>query len=240
MSGTDSVIGICRAMARIVRHPAVEDYFVELSLDEIKVRPHGIIDLYEANRLVILKGFRMPVDLSIFQMMSGNLSKIEDPSVKKAIKKLESLKFFEGPPVRAMSSPAHDKSTRPAAGRGQLAEDVQRALYDVLCNGDAALYRAARDAMRKAHENVMELFRICFPDYDYFRVVPSVRLTTTLFENLHWDNHQIAEDFQQVRIFSNLDQRPRIWHTSHNFIAYAESLYKQHGFEKFKGMKHTR
>jgi hypothetical protein len=234
-------------MAQIIKHPAVEDYFVELTLGEIKARPQGIIDLYEANRLVILKDYRMPVDLSVFQMLSGNLSKIVDPKLRKAIKKLESPKFFQGssvePTTSAPSSTGtmlprwllpRDKAEAPST-EAQPSDSVQRAIYDVLCNGDATLYRAAREAMRKAHESAMELFGICFPGYDYFKVIPSVRLTTTLFENLHWDNHQIAEDFQQVRIFCNLDQRPRIWHTSHNFITYAESLYKQHELGRFKG-----
>jgi hypothetical protein len=36
--------------------------------------------------------------------------------------------------------------------------------------------------MAAAHEAAMDLFGTCFPNYRYFRVIPNVRLTTTLFE----------------------------------------------------------
>lgn len=218
-------------MATIVRHPDVEDYFVELTLDEIRKRPDGITDLYEANRLILLKDYRMPIDLDIFQAMSGNITKVDNPRLRKQLKKLTSTKFFEG----AGPEFTEDEHGGGAYGSFETEDPVRRAVYDVLCNGDPELFARASTAMKTAHDTALELFSICFPTYEYFRVVPSVRLTTTLFENIHWDNHQIAEDFQQVRIFCNLDQRPRLWHTSHNFVTYAETLYEKHGLERFAG-----
>jgi hypothetical protein len=32
-----------------------------------------------------------------------------------------------------------------------------------------------------------------------------------------------------------LDQRPRIWHTSHNFVTYARHLYREHNLGRFAG-----
>ena len=208
-------------MATILKHPQVEDYFVELTLDEIKERPHGIIPEYESNRLIILKDYRLPIDLDVFAEMSTNLGRIEDPKIRRTVKKMTSTNFlregYSADDVRTVPNP------------------ITRAAYDVLCNGDADLYLGVRDAMRTAHETLLHLYEICFPDYSYFRIIPTIRLTQTLFENLHWDNHQIAEDFQQVRIFCNLDQRPRIWHVSHNFVTYARQLYQEHQLSRFAG-----
>lgn len=217
-------------MAVIIKHPDVEDYFVELTLDEIRSRPHGITDLYEANRVVLLKDYRMPIELDIFQRMSGNITKVDDPKLRKSLKKLTSTKFFEG------AGPAFVDDENGGSYQSFETDDtVRRAVYDVLCNGEPALFARASAAMKTAHEVALDLFKTCFPSYEYYRVVPSVRLTTTLFENLHWDNHSIAQDFQQVRIFCNLDQRPRIWHTSHNFVTYAEALYREHDLGRFAG-----
>ena len=78
--------------------------------------------------------------------------------------------------------------------------------------------------MHHAHEETLRIFDICFPDYEPFRFIPSVRLTRTLFENLHWDNHSIDDDFHQARIFANLDTRPRIWNVSHRFTDWVRAL----------------
>lgn len=218
-------------MATIIKHPEVEDYFVEMTLDEIKSRPNGITDLYEANRLVLLKNYRMPIELDIFARMSGNISKVQDDKLRKTLKKLTSTKFFEG----AGPEFVEDEHGNGAYHAFETQDPVRKAVYDMLCNGDPELFARASQAMRTAHETALELFQVCFPTYNYFRVIPSVRLTTTLFENIHWDNHNIPEDFQQVRIFCNLDQRPRIWHTSHNFVTYAQEIYREHQLERFAG-----
>jgi hypothetical protein len=218
-------------LATIIRHPAVEDYFVEMTLDEIKARPTGIADIYEENKLILLKNFRMPIDLGIFYQLSGNIQNVTDPKIRKSLKKLTSIKFFEG----AAPEFVEDETGAGAYSQFETNDPVRRAVYDVLCKGDPETFARASAAMKKAHEVVLDLFAMCFPNYDYFRVIPSVRLTTTLFENLHWDNHGIPEDFQQVRIFCNLDTRPRIWHTSHNFVRFAETVYTEHDLSRFQG-----
>ena len=218
-------------MATIIKNPEVEDYFVELSLDDIKSRRNGIIDLYEASRLILLKDYKIPIDLDIFSMLSGNISKIEDQGVRKRVKKLVSSRVFnDGDP----------KSVEDEKGGGayeafETNDPIRKAVYDILCNGDPELFMRASKALKSAHEAALELFHVCFPNYDYFRVIPTVRLTTTLFESIHWDNHHIPEDFQQVRIFCNLDRHPRLWHTSHNFMDYVRRLYRAHHLERFAG-----
>ncbi|HEY5410569.1 MAG TPA: hypothetical protein VIJ94_07570 [Caulobacteraceae bacterium] len=202
-------------MAKIIKHPEVEDYFVELTLDEIRSKPNGIIPEYEANRLVVLKDYRLPVDLEALGRMSTDLSRIEDQKLRRKIKKLTSTWIVEDQPD---------------------SRDVRQAVFEVMCGGDEGLFRAVRSTMAAAHQAIIGLYDVCFPNYKPFmRLIPSVRLTQTLFENLHWDNHQIEDDFQQVRIFCNLDQRPRIWNVSHNFVEFAKRLYEAHDLGRYAG-----
>ena len=201
-------------MAHIIKHPGVEDYFVERTLDDIRETPHGLIPDYEANRLILLKDYRMPVDFDAFAQMSANTAGA-DQKLQKTLKKLASTHILEASPTSG--NPIH------------------RAVYDIFCKGDPELFRRVQAAMRSAHEAALGLFRTCFPGYECFRIIPSVRLTQTLFENLHWDNHGIDDDFQQVRIFVNLDQRPRIWNVSHNFVNFARDIYREHHLERFAG-----
>lgn len=201
-------------MAKIIKHPDVEDYFIERTLDEIEAAPRGLIPDYEANRLIVLKDHRLAIDFDAFAQMSANTQSAA-PALQKSLKKLMATHILQ----------ASASSTEP----------LHRAIFETFCNGDPVLFERVQTAMRSAHEAVLELFRTCFPNYEYFRVVPSVRLTRTMFENLHWDNHNIEDDFQQVRIFVNLDQRPRIWNVSHNFVNFARTVYRDHHLERFAG-----
>jgi hypothetical protein len=201
-------------MATILKHPDVEDYFVERSLAEVDSVRSGLIADYEANRLIVLKDHRIAVDFDAFEQMSGNFV-AADKALQKKVKKLSADQILQA--TADSSVPIH------------------RAIIDGLCNGDQELFMRVQRSMRSAHDEVMALFSRCFPGYEYFKVIPSVRLTQTLFENLHWDNHGIDDDFQQVRIFVNLDRRPRIWNVSHSFINFARDVYEEHHLERFAG-----
>ena len=55
------------SVATIVRHPGVADYIVEMSLDEIAGRPHGISDLFEDGKVIIIKDYRLPFDFAALE-----------------------------------------------------------------------------------------------------------------------------------------------------------------------------
>ncbi|MCC6920291.1 MAG: hypothetical protein IT548_13910 [Alphaproteobacteria bacterium] len=201
-------------MAKIIRNPNVEDYFVERTLADAKAGPNGFIPDYEANRLIVLKDYRVPLDFEAFAAMSTN-TESADKAMQRVLKKVVSTHIMEATP----------ESTLP----------VHQAVFKVFCKSDPELLRRAQAAMKVAHDAAISIFKTCFPTYEYFKLIPSVRLTQTMFENMHWDNHNIPEDFQQVRIFVNLDQRPRVWNVSHNFVEYARSIYRERHLERFAG-----
>jgi hypothetical protein len=209
-------------MALIERHPEVEDYFVEMTLSEIEARG-GVADIFEEGRMILLKGYRLDFDFGALQALSKSTDSVENPEMRRKLKKLTSPSFFEG--------------KTPVEKDGQLlfSEPVRQAIYDVLCRGDRDTFERASKALKYAHEEVLRIFGVCFPNYDAFRFIPSVRLTRTLFENLHWDNHAIDDDFHQARIFANLDSRPRIWNVSHRFTDWVGQFYAEHDLGRFAG-----
>lgn len=209
-------------MAFIERHPEVEDYFVEMTLGEIDARG-GIADIFEEGHVILLKDYRLNFKYPALAALAKSTDSIQDVSLRKRLKKLTAPMFFEG--------------ERPVAKNGTLkfSEPVRQAVFDVICRGDVDVFEQASDALKSAHDELVRLFGICFPTYETFRFVPSVRLTRTLFENLHWDNHSIEADFHQARIFTNLDVRPRIWHVSHRFPDWVREHYDELDLGRFAG-----
>jgi len=208
-------------MAVIERHPDIEDYFVELSLDEI-ARRGGLADIFEEGLVILLKDYRLPVDYDAIDAISRSLDDIADPQIRRRVKKLTTPMFFDEP-------------SGTADGHATFGDAARQAIYDVLCRRDRGVFEKAATALKNAHEQVLRIFEMCFPDYQPFRLIPSARLTRTLFENLHWDNHSIDDDFHQARIFANLDTRPRIWNVGHPYPQWVREHYHEHDLGRFAG-----
>ena len=209
-------------MAIIERHPDIENYFVELTLDEIAHRG-GLADIFEEGRVIVLKDYRLPVAHAAIEALSKSLDAISDPDTRRRVKKLRTPLFFDAQPHRL------------AGGHPVFHDEAQQAIYDVMCRRDRQLFDSAATALRTAHDELLRIFDICFPAYEPFRIIPSGRLTRTLFENLHWDNHSIDDDFHQTRIFANLDTRARIWNVGHPYPDWVRKHYRRHNLERFAG-----
>jgi len=209
-------------MAVIELHPDVEDYILELPLAEIEARG-GVADLIEEGKVVIVRDLRLGLDFEALEQLGKSTDAVTDSDVRRQLKKLESTAFFEGErPRRWSRKPVFD-------------DPVRQALFDIICNGDSRLFDRAAQTLRQAHDEAVRIFNLCFAGYEPFRLIPSVRLTQTLFENLHWDEHWIEEDFHTARVFANLDRRPRIWHLSHRFPEMMKLLYRDHDLARFAG-----
>lgn len=209
-------------MALIERHPQIEDYFVELTLTQVADRG-GIADLFEDGRVILLKDFRLNFDFAALSALSKSTPAVTDPRLRKKLKKMTAPLFFSG-----------EKPTR-RWGRLIFNDPVRQLIYDTICRGDRHVYQRASDALHAAHCEMLRLFELCFPQYEASQLVPSMRLTQTLFENLHWDNHSIEEDFHQARIFANLDTRPRLWHVGHRFPDWVRMHYDEYDLGRFAG-----
>ena len=209
-------------MAVIERHPKLEDYFVEMTLPEIAARG-GVREIFEDGRLILIKDYRLDFDFGALAPLNKSIATVDDRALRKRLKKLTAPQFFEGkPPIRQK-------------GRLIFDDPIRQAIYDVLCRGDSKVFNRAAAALNHAHHELLRLFDICFPGYDPYRLVASVRLTRTLFENLHWDNHSIDDDFHQARIFANLDVRPRLWNVGSSFPKWVRASYEDHDLGRFAG-----
>lgn len=209
-------------MAIIERHPEVADYILEMPLSQIRARG-GVADLFEEGHLVLVKDYRLQFDFEALTALSKSTESVADAELKRKLKKLTAPHFFEGP------------AATQRGGRLIFSDTIRQAIYDHLCHGDRETFERAARALRYSHDEARKIFEICFPDYEPFRFIPSVRLTQTMFENLHWDNHSIDDDFHQARIFANLDTRPRIWSVSHRFPDWVRAHYRDLDLYRFNG-----
>jgi hypothetical protein len=207
-------------MAIVELHPGVEDYLLHLSLPEIEARG-GVADLVEEGKVVIIRDFRLDLDYSALESLAKSTEAVGDERVRSQLKKLETTVFFEG------------ERPRRRWARRQFDNPVRQALFDTICHGDAKLFDRAARTLQRAHDEALRIFDACFVGYQPYRFIPSVRLTRTLFENLHWDEHWIDGDFHTARVFANLDRRPRIWNLSHHFTEMMRLLYDEHDLGRF-------
>lgn len=215
-------------MARIDRHPQVKDYIIEMDLTEIHARA-GIADLFEEGNLILISGYRLPIDYEAFEGLDRRIDAIKESDMRRKVKKLTTTVFLGG-------EPPQKRSLFDRAGSARIFDDpVRQAVFDVLCKGDPDIFARVRQALQIAQDEMVGIFGICFPGYKPFRFIPSIRLTQTLFENLHWDNHSIEADFHQARLFCNLDHRPRIWHISHHSDDYLRQIYEEFDLRRFAG-----
>ncbi|MCW2338518.1 hypothetical protein M2337_002751 [Sphingobium sp. B2D3A] len=215
-------------MARVDRHPEVKDYIVEMTLGEIQARG-GVADLSEDGQLIVLADYRLPIDHAAFDALDKRAEVISDLGIRRKVKKLTDDAFLAGKPPRRRS--IFDRT-----GPARVFNDrLRQTVFDVLCRGDPDIFDRTRTALKVAHDEMLRIFGICFPSYNPFRFIPSIRLTQTLFENLHWDNHSIDDDFHQARLFGNLDARPRIWHVSHHSDDYLRLIYDEFDLGRFAG-----
>lgn len=210
-------------MAVIERHPDVPDYILEMSLPEIRARG-GVADLFEQGHLILIKDYRLDFDFDALAALSKSTESIGDENMRRKLKKLTAPYFFKGKTPK-----------KQADGSLVFPDAIRQAIYETLCRRDRETFERAARALRYSHDEGLKVFETCFPNYDPFRFIPSVRLTRTLFENLHWDNHSIDDDFHQARVFANLDSRPRIWSVSHRFIDWARANYQERGLGRFAG-----
>jgi hypothetical protein len=209
-------------MAVVERHPEVEDYITEISIQEVRARG-GIADLFEEGRLIILSDYRLDFDFEALAALSKSTETVTDPQMRRRLKKLVATNFFEG------------KRPKNHWGRLKFADPLRQQIYETLCGGQRRVFERVSRAIESAHRELNRIYEACFPDYATLRLIPSLRLTRTLFENLHWDNHSINEDFHQARIFANLDSRPRVWNIGRRLPDWMIRFYDEHDLGRFAG-----
>jgi len=70
------------------------------------------------------------------------------------------------------------------------------------------------DKIIELYDALMPLYRTVFAGYRFPKTRAIFRLNTIMAENVHFDTYREPLPHHFARMFVNLDDRPRIWHTS--------------------------
>jgi hypothetical protein len=176
-------------MARVFRHPEVEDYFH--SLDYLRPAEQVALragELYESGQMFVLENAEIDCDRSFLSAI--NLSN------EAIFKKLKSISLVDRY-INAPRSPAFDEIIRQHF------------------NGDVGRFSYFTEQITTVNAQVAAMVKRLFPSYVVIRPSITWRMTETFNENLHVDVYDKDLPDHHIRMFVNLDIVPRIWHTSH-------------------------
>lgn len=193
-------------MATIVRDPLVEDYILELGIQnenecaEVRQR-------FETGHLILLRNFRFDLDYAFLNGLNFDVD--GPPEFLRKIKKYGDNKIAGLGP----------DSTAP----------LDRFVFENIFNSDTGRVDYYKEQVNSGNAQCDALYKKIFPNYRTTREVKTWRFTSTLYENLHWDNFEIPEIFHQVRIFTNIAASPRLWRTSHRIDHLATTGYSEYG-----------
>jgi hypothetical protein len=188
-------------MARIFRHPDVEDYFHVLDAgQEAAALARAAAELYEAGQIFILKGQAIDFDKEFLASLEF------DEQTTKKFKSIHFLKQFKQLGFLSSGAGAYEEMLR----------DTFR--------GDKKRMNYFAEQVRGINGQVDAVVSRLFPSYRIERPSITWRLNETINENLHVDVYNEDIPGHHLRLFVNLDVVPRIWHTSHTL----EYLLKNH------------
>lgn len=197
-------------MVTIVRDPLVEDHIIELgaATDQecAAIRRH-----YEGGHLVLLRDIRFDLD---FQFLNGLNFDVEGPP-----EFLRKIKKYGAEKIASLDADSTNS--------------LDQFVFQEVFHCDVGKLAYFKQQVRAGNEQSDALYARLFPDYVATRRVHTWRLTSTMFENLHWDNFGIPETFQQVRIFTNIAASPRLWRTSHRIDHFAAAAYEERDLASF-------
>lgn len=193
-------------MATILRDPLVNDHIVEMGIESDSDCAEAR-RLYEEGNLVLLRGARFDLDYAFLNSLNFD---VDGPT-----ELLRKLKKYGGDRVIGLD-PSSSNS---------LDQFVFREIFE----SDTGKLSYFQEQVKSGDSQSDALYARLFPNYVSTRSVYTWRFTSTMFENLHWDNFGIPEPFHQVRIFTNIASSPRLWRTSHRIDDFADSIYGQCG-----------
>ena len=176
-------------MATIHLHPNVANFIVHMDWRDAQGDVPGFSDElvrhYEAGDLIILKNAPFKIDFEL-------LNQVTVPEGKR-FQKL-SDKFIVYP-----------KLYKPEIARFMLENFAGRPL----------LYARFRHEVQRVSDDIRTFLRTVFRTYRILKTGVSWRFTETGPESLHVDYFNPKQDFDYLRLFINIDERPRVWTVSH-------------------------
>ena len=203
-------------MTQLYLHPAIEDYFVEYDMGSVRRSPadggpqdlrRRLMEDYVAEKCILLRGASIDYDRAFVGSM-----------------KFPPTWFFKKFPSHALERP------KPLE-RDPVKQDLCRQLF----GGDSGLFRKFEAEVRAFNAGVRGLLGELLRHHKVTAGDIIWRHTETRVENLHFDIDDGAADFESVRFYLNMDDAPRIWHTSHPLSRLLDAGYNELGLQAFEG-----
>lgn len=195
-------------MTQLYLHPEIEDYFVEYDYAEVRRSPadggpndlrRRIMEDYVAEKCILLRGVAIDYDRAF-------INEVRFPPTW----------YFKKFPSRVL------ESAKPLA-RSSTKQQICGDLF----GGDIHLYarfeqqvRQVNTALRQVLGELLRHHKVTADDITW-------RHTETRVENLHFDIDQDSADFESVRLYYNMDDIPRLWHTSHQLSEIMAAWYEE-------------
>jgi hypothetical protein len=203
-------------MTQVYLHPDIADYFVEYDFTEVRRSPadggandlrRRIMEDYVAEKCILLRNVRIDYDKTF---MGG----VQFPPTW----------LYKKFPSRVVERPK-------PLWRSEPKQELCRDLF----GGDGGRYRkferevrAVNDGIRAVLDEVLRHHAVSATDIIW-------RHTETRVENLHFDIDKDSADFESVRLYLNMDDIPRIWHTSHPLSQILAAYYDELELAKLRG-----
>ena len=189
-------------MASVQLDPRIPSNIHELELS----RPRRIRALFERGEVVVLRGTRIAADFDF-------LSTVEPPHGDGSRRgKYVFWRVIDGARIERRS--------------------VWQMFQHEVFQGDEARFRYFEEQVRSVDDQINAIVRAIFDRHEFLTETITWKFQRNRGENLHIDNLNGCDRAAQVRLFVNLDNKPRRWSIGRHWRHYAERLYDDAGLSE--------
>ena len=184
-----------------------------------------LISDYESGHIIILKEPNFDIDLEIFNQISPPNGPFSDHKLAHDVAKLKeddynSINF---------SAPSTFKKDR-----------VYTNTHDYMRFGifkdDINLRDTILQQLRIFRESVERFKSTVFNEYEVIKTNYACRLTGAYGQSVHIDAYESGRHFNQIKLFMNVDDAPRLWCTGEITDILIDHFYDQCGFSTDKNL----
>jgi hypothetical protein len=176
------------------------DPTIPLNIHEIGLeRPKHVRMLFERGEVVILKKKRLAADFEFLSTIA--------------------------PPHGDGSRRGKYVFWRVVAGVRDARASVWQMFQDDVFHGDEQRFRYFQEQVRSVDDQINSIVRAIFQQRNFLTETITWKFQRNRGENLHIDNLNGCDRVAQVRLFANLDTKPRKWAVGRHWRYYADQLY---------------
>jgi hypothetical protein len=205
------------AMTQVFLHPAVADYFAEYDFREVLASPadgspadlrRRVMEDYVAEKVILLRHVRADHDRA--------------PLWQVRFPQLWQYKKFQAEELESGLVPAR-------------LDPKKRDLCQQVFQGDWGRFHAFEQAFKQVNATLRGVLRELLRSYHVLADAVVWRCAETRVENLHFDLDKGSDQIESVRAYWNIDDIPRIWHTSHALTTLMTSFYDELELQRLAG-----